>query len=307
MTKALIACLWILVGGSLSTQALHAQTASAIQDSLDFRVWNEFVAILRKGPLPGERIAPYLEDLRQPLRGFLDTMRATADWGEWERAPDRYRVGQQLHFVTRLTFQGQAATYCFSFVTSASGWKFQHLEAITLRLDQLGPFPVRRFPDLPEAEKAWMREELDVTRDVHWLRALAKEKGWDTALGWFADGAGYALAARAWVPYVTPERAFILYLCWEQARLHGAEVTLVTLEQTAAVVRLRPIYFLLYSRSAHLRNQISLADFRRLFEYRWQDRAKNAGWSLSIAYEGDDCILRFSRLRRHEDSRGGDR
>ena len=230
-------------------------------------------------------------------------MRAAADWTEWKRTPEQYGVGEQLHFLARLTFHGHAATYCFSFVTTTNTWRFQHLEAITLRLDKLDAPPTSRFPDLPEVEKMWMREEFDVTRDVQWLKALTREKGWDAALPWFADGAGYALASRAWVPFVSPDRAFILYLCWEQARLHGTEVTLVTLKAAEAVVRLRPIYFQLYSRSAHLGQQMSLPDFRRLFEYRWQDRAKNAGWSLSITYEGEDCVLRFSKSDKLEDHR----
>lgn len=298
MTRMTIACLCMVAGGLACAPILSAQATPASREARDLRVWREFVVALRAGPLPEDRMAPYLEELREPLRGFLDDMRAAADWTEWERAPEQHRVGEQLHFLPRLTLDGQTATYCFSFATGGDGWKFQHLEAITLRLDELDPLPTSRFPDLPEADKSWMREELDVSRDVRWLTALVREKGWDAALTWFADGAGYALASRAWVPFVSPERAFILYLCWEQARLHGTEVTLMSLEASEAVVRLRPIYFLLYSRSAHLARQISLPDLRRLFEYRWQDRAKHAGWSLTITYEGDDSILRFVRLDR---------
>jgi hypothetical protein len=245
--------------------------------------------------LPDERIAPLFEEFRVPLRGFLDTLRVGGNRAEWQRTPEQFRVGERLHFLTPLTVRGQTATYSFSFVTGNSGWKFQHLEAIHIRLDALGPPPVSRFPDLPDADKTWIREEFDVAQDVQWLKALVREKGWDTALTWFADGAGYALASRVWVPFVEPERAFILYLCWEQAQLHGADVTLVALDSAHALVRLRPLGFLQYSRSAHLRNQISLDDFRRLFEYRWQDRALNASWSLSISYDGDGAALRFSR------------
>lgn len=66
-------------------------------------------------------------------------------------------------------------------------------------------------------------EELQVSRDVWLLNALAAEKGRDSALDWFKDGAGYALAARVWVPFVSPSRAFVLYLCWEQANLNEGE------------------------------------------------------------------------------------
>lgn len=293
MAKPLIACLMVLAAACVPARTAQAQVALTPRDSADLRVWREFVAVLQAGPLPDERLSPYLENLRNPLRGFLATMRASANWSEWHRTPQQFRVGKQLHFLAPLTFDGQTATYCFSFLTDSGGWKFQHLEAITIRLDQLGPLPVTRFPDLPERDKFWMREELDIGKDAQWLRTLTAEKGQATALTWFADGAGYALAARAWVPFVSPDRAFILYLCWEQARLHGTEVTLQTLDPGEAVVRLRTIYFLLYAQSAHLKQQIPLADYRRLFEYRWQDRARNAGWSLAISYDGDDAILRF--------------
>ena len=266
----------------------------------DVRVWREFTARLWGDSLPEQRIAPHFEELRAPLRGFLDSLRVGGNRSEWQRPPEQFRVNERLVFLTRLTVRGQAATYSFSFVTSDSGWQFQHLEAIHIRLDTLGPLPVSRFPDLPEGDKIWIREEFDIARDVHWLNTLVKEKGWDTALAWFADGAGYALASRVWIPFVVPERAFILYLCWEQARIRGGDVTLVSLDSVQAVVRLRPLGFLMYSRSAHLRNQISLDDFRRLFEYRWRDRAVHAGWSLSISYEGDEAVLRFRRRGLHD-------
>src|SRR5512139_351295 len=240
--------------------------------SRDLRVWREFTARLWGDSLPEQRIAPHFEELRVPLRGFLDSLRVGGNRAEWLRPPEQFRVSERLVFLVRLTVRGQTATYSFAFVTSDSGWQFQHLEAIHIRLDTLGPMPVSRFPDLPDADKIWIREEFDVARDVQWLKALVRERGWDTALAWFADGAGYALASRVWIPFVRPERAFILYLCWEQARIHGANVTLVALDSVHSVVRLQPLGFLMYSRSAHLRNQISLEDFRRLFEFRWRDR-----------------------------------
>lgn len=273
------------------TSASGAQGAA----ERDLRVWSEFVGLLRAGDFPREKIAPYSEDLRAPLLGFLSTMAHQADWDEWSREPEVVRVGDQLHFLLPLTFGGQAATYCFSFVTRDGTWLFQHLETITLRLDRLGPLPASTFPDLPEKDKAWMREELQVSRDVWLLNTLAAEKGREAALEWFRDGAGYALAARAWVPFASPARAFVLYLCWEQANLEGNDVVLERLDDTQAVVRLRPTYFKLYEAAAHLKQQITPEDYRALFEFRWQDRARNGGWGLRISYEGDECVFRFSR------------
>jgi hypothetical protein len=172
------------------------------------------------------------------------------------------------------------------------------LESIVLRLDQLGPLPATRFPDLPEPDKTWIREEIQVSRDVWLFNALAAEKGRDSALAGFRDGAGYALAARAWVPFVDPARAFILYLCWEQTNLRGSEVSSERLDDDQAVVRLRPLYLVLYERAAHLKQQIQPQDYRQLFAFRWQDRAANAGWNLLVSYEGDQAVLQFSKRQQ---------
>jgi hypothetical protein len=268
---------------------------STVRD--DDRVWTEFVALLQAGEFPGQVVAPYREELRQPLLGFLETMRAKADWKEWCAEPEVIRAGDQVHFLLPLTFDGATGSYCFSFAIRDGAWFFQHLEAITLRLDRLGPLPATEFPDLPEPDKVWIREELQVSRDVWLLNSLAAEKGHEAALEWFRDGDGYALAARSWVPYATPREAFILYVCWEQANLRGSGVVLERLDAERAIVRLRPLCFALYERSAHLKQQIGPEDFRALFEFRWQDRARGAGWDLRISYEGSDCALEFTRPR----------
>ncbi len=55
-----------------------------------------------------------------------------------------------------------------------------------------------------------------------------------------------------------------------------------------------PICFELYNRAAHLKGLISLADYRRIFETIWRDRAEAAGWRLAIEYQGDaGCRLRL--------------
>jgi len=97
------------------------------------------------------------------------------------------------------------------------------------------------------------------------------------------------------VPFVAPERAFVLYLCWEQANLRGNDVTLERLDDTEAVVRMRPMYFLLYDRTAHLKQQIPFEDYRRLFEHRWEDRATSAGWQIEFSYEGEECVFHLRR------------
>lgn len=258
-------------------------------------IWPEFVDMLRSESFPVERVRPYREELREPVLGFLSTMREQANWDEWAVDPDVFTVDDRVHFVVPLTFGGDMATYCFSFLIEDGEWFFQHLEAIALRLDQLGPLPVSEFPDLPEPTKAWMRAEIEVSREIWLYNMLTQERGRDAALDWFRDGAGYALAARSWVPFVSPEQAFVLYVCWEQSNLRGNEVTLERLSDSEAVVRLLPMYFLLYERTAHLRQQIPFDEYRDLYKFRWNDRASSAGWDIQFVYEGPEITMRLTR------------
>ncbi|MEW5995751.1 MAG: hypothetical protein AB1744_15335, partial [Candidatus Zixiibacteriota bacterium] len=144
-----------------------------------------------------------------------------------------------------------------------------------------------------ENQKAWMREEIRVSSQVRLFNYLAETSGRDFAFDWFNDGPGYFLSARTWVPFLEPEQAFILYLCWEQANLRGNKVVLERLEDGAARVRLQSMYFQLYEHTGHLRTQIRFEDYRTLFETIWQDRAQAANWDLEITYEDEECIFSF--------------
>ncbi len=265
------------------------------QSKNDLKIWKEFVEILKKGDFPQEKIRPYYETLKEPLLGFLKQMREKASWDEWEATPEIYRVENRVHFLIPLSFDGQKATYCFSFLVDGNNWYFQHLEAIIIRLDQISSLPTSKFPDLPEDQKMWFREENRVSRQVELFNFLAKEKGKEFAFHWFKDGAGYALAAKALVPFFPAPKAFILYLCWEQSNLRGNHVTLETLNDSLAVVRMEAIYFHLYSATAHLQPKISFRDYRKIFETIWLDRAKNGGWELQLKYEGKAVIFTFKK------------
>jgi hypothetical protein len=266
------------------------------QSGQDLGVWTEFAALLEAASFPGERIKPYQEGLREANLRVLEIMRQQARWDEWRRPPEVFRVGQRIHYVLPLTFDSGTDTYSFSFLMEGGRWYFQHVEGIQLRLDNLGPLPVSDFPDLPEETKAWMRAEVDATRDVWLYKTIAAERGADAALTWLLDGAGYALAGRAWIPFVSQEQAFVLYACWEQSRLRGNKVTLELLQEDEAVVRMRSMWFQLYEISGHLRQQIEPGEFRRIFEARWRDRARHGGWSVDFRYDGNDVVLYLERL-----------
>lgn len=267
--------------------ATHAQEENEI--------WRQFVALLKSGQFSADQIRPYDPISKSTMFGFLSLMRQGATWSEWQTSPESHRVGNQVHYLIPLTIDGARNTYCFTFLTEAGKWYFQHLESITVRLDKTGPPPVSTFPDIPEAQKAWLRDEILVSEQVRLFNMLAKEKGREFAFDWFKDGAGYFMAARTWVPFVPVSRAFILYLCWEQANLRGNSVTLEKLDDREATITLEPIYLRLYSATEHMRRQISAEDYRAVFEDIWQDRAEKAGWKLQITYKGNTCVFHLTR------------
>jgi hypothetical protein len=284
--------LFITAVAGLSEQGGKNQDAAGI--------WDEFVTALKKGEMTSDRLKPYYEPLREPLMGYLKEMRDKAFWEEWQAPEETHRVGNRVHFLIPLTFDDNRATYCFTFITDEERWYFQHLEAITLRLDKVGGLPTSTFPDVDEDTKAHIREEVRWSREILLFNLLAQEKGKDFAFDFFKEGNGYFLAARTWVPFMEPRKAFILYLCWEQANLRGNDVVLEKLEDEEALVRMKTHYFRLYQVTAHLRQWISFEDYRRLFETIWQDCARAAGWNLRIEYlDGEypagECRLYFSR------------
>jgi hypothetical protein len=280
--------------------ALGTLSALSADRQSDLSIWKEFVTALKKGEITPDRLRPYYEEFRSPLMGYLKEIREKAAWPELEAEPEVHRVGDRVHFLIPLTFEGPSVTYVFSFLGEPNAWYFQHLEAINIRMDKVGALPTSTFPDVPEETKAHIREETHWSREVRIFTLLAKDKGKDFAFDFFKDGNGYFLAARVWVPFVEPSRAFILYLCWEQAHLIGNEVILERLEEREAMVRMRTSFFRLYKVAAHLSQQISFEDYRRIFETIWLDRARAAGWELRVEYNDKDypaaeCVLNFTR------------
>jgi len=267
----------------------------------DLRIWKEFIGILKAGKMSVERIRPLPElgDSFKPiLLGFLDTVRTQASESDWDVQPEVIRVDDRIQFIVPWSARDQKTSYCFFFVTDGAHWYFQHLENIFIRLDKIAALPTSTFPDVSEEMKAWAREE------IYWSFVIlnvylpvAKDRGKASALDMLKDGGGYFVGARAWVPFVSPRKAFVLYLCWEQAHLRGNGVTLVELNDNEAVIQLKTHFFTLYFTAAHLKPVISLADYTSIFETIWKDRALNAGWDLSIEY-GQDHQVTFRLTRK---------
>ena len=261
----------------------------------DLAIWNDFSRTFREGGITADRIRPYFEELRGPLVGFISAIREQAKAEDWQAPPEIHRVGNQIHFLIPLTTKEGKKTFCFTVVVEGEAWFFQHVESIFIRLDQTGPPPVSRFPDVTAELKNWMREENAMTERVRLFAWLAKEKGKPFAFQWFQDGGGYFMAARTWVPFVPATRAFILYLCWEQSNSKGQPVTLVSLDDRQAVVEVEAREWKLYDQTSQLRQMISRDDYRALYEIVWQNRAAAAGWDLRIEYPGTRVRFLFQR------------
>jgi hypothetical protein len=288
-------------GGGAPAAAAQRPAANAATDrGDDLVVWREFTAAMKAGGFAPVRVRPYYENLKEPILGWLKEMREKATWPEWDKTPEVHRVGEHVHFLIPLTFDGQTATYCLTFLVEGGAWYFRHIEAINIRLDKTGPLPVSVFPDVDEPTKAHIREEGTWSREVRVFNELAALKGKAYAFDFFKEGEGYFLAAKTWVPFVEPHKALVLYACWEQANLRGNTATLEKLDDREAVVRLSTLFFRLYHESAHLAQQIPFDDYTEIFETIWQDRARAAGWTLEIeykseAYPASSCVLRFKR------------
>lgn len=275
--------------------AATSQLSTPTPAARDLVVWREFVARLRADSLTVADVDPYpelahLEGFRETLLGFLRKMAASARWEEWARIQEAHRVGENLHVIAHLSEGEGDSDYVFTFRDADSRWYFRHLEAITVRLDRIGALPTSEFPDVKPTMRLWMAEEKRVTEQVRLFGFLEKEKGRDFALNWFKDGRGYFVGVKTWVPYLEPGRAFVLYLCFEQSRLRGDEVTLRRLDTAGAEVHLRSNYLRMHDRTAHIKNMISLADFRALFEAEWRDRADKAGWLIQFEYGPDGAV-----------------
>ncbi len=284
----------ICLGAPLGFAIAQAQDNPAI--------WREFVAAVKGGAMTADMVRPYeglpKEVLLKQLADFKGWHDQLKSWNEWDN-PEVFPVGDQVHYVVTFTWGGQTKSdFCFTLIKEGGRWYYRHVENIFIRLDRVNKFPASEFPDLPAETKAWQREENYWSQMVYFQRVLSKEKGKDYLANLLRDGAGYYLAAKTWVPFVPPERAFILYSCWEQSRLRGNPLTLETLSDKEAVVRLKPQFFALYKRAGHLKGQIAFEDYRRIFETIWQDRAAAAGWTLEITYEDPEClecVLKFTR------------
>jgi len=275
-----------------------AGTSQLARAQNEIMIWKDFVNTLMNNKMTLERIRPRAAS-KETLMGWLDSMKEKASLKELAAEPEFYHVENLVHFILPLTYEGDKVNYCFTFLMEGNTWYFHGLEAIFVRLDKIASLPTSQFPDVPENQKAVHREEIRTADLVQQFNYFVKEKGRDFALDFLKDGYGYFLAAKVRVPFLPASRAFILYLCWDQAHITGNNVTLEKLTDNEAVVRMETIYFMLYKATSHLKDQISFENYRQIFESIWQDRTAKAGWKLKIEYQGEYpgaiCIFHFTK------------
>jgi hypothetical protein len=290
---------WRLVIGAALSVLAAAATASAQDYS---RIWEEFVAKLKAGTLSaGDIRSEYTTPEQQLvwLKQLKDATDSQKTWEDWQTKPKIFPVEKHVQVLARFRVGTEYQTRCFTFLVEGGRWFYSHMEMIFLRLDEIGEPPISKFPDIPEETKTWMREENYWSTIIgHFYVPLSKEKGPDYALSLIKDGDGYFVTAKTWVPFLPPRRAFILWLCWEQSLLHGNLVSLERINDDEAVVKMQTHYFFLYKNTSHMKTWISFADYRRIFETIWTDRAEAAGWKVAFEYEDKEClqsILRFSK------------
>ena len=248
----------------------------------DLKLWNDFIEQIKAGKFTEDMIRPHFESLRKSNMAFINKMKNEALRQELESQPEIIRANNRINYLLALTFNNSQNTYCFTFIEENGKAYLQHIETIFVRLDKIPSLPASEFPDVSDSQKAWAREEIYWSEQVRLFNYLSKEKGKEFAFDWFKDGAGYFLGAKTWVPFVDPKKAFILYLCWEQANLRGSKVVLEKLDEGEAIVKIRPLLINIYLQSSHLRQQISWEDYISLFFTIWQERAEKAGWKLDF-------------------------
>jgi len=263
-------------------------------------IWSEFITQLKNREITLDKIRPMDElgdNFKPVLLGFLDSLRVQASEEDWEVLPEIIDQDDKLLFIFPWSTRFDKTDYCLTFSLEGSDWYIQHLEAIFLRLDRYGDLPVSEFPDIDDRTKTWIRQETYWSYIIiNFYLPLSKKYGKQYALSLLKDGGGYYVAAKTWVPFMPEHKAFILYLCWEQSNLRGNDITLLSLNDSEAVLEMGSYFFALYGVTSHMRNLVSFEEYKEIFETIWHDRAKYAGWELKIDY-GDNYTVRFNFTR----------
>ena len=79
---------------------------------------------------------------------------------------------------------------------------------------------------------------------------------------------------------------------WEEFRDKLRKMEVQELSEAHSVLLFKEHkYLILYDVAGHLRSRIPLEEYKQLFEDKWRDRAKSAGWQAQFMYDGHDTKI----------------
>lgn len=247
--------------------------------------WAWFRRKLLAGDWSPEDLEPLREELRGPLLQVLGLLRGLGQESDESVSLQRTLLGpDSLSFLFCIAPARQP--FVATVVRGGTGQhRLRQLEGIMLDVPArpVMPYDARELPRLAAETEHWMRGELEMTERVRLFRYLTQEESREFALRWFADGAGYLLAARSWLPYLASGPAFLWYAAWSETHLRGNPVVVHRGGPDGGLLEMTdPLHWRLYRATGHLRQQISEADYEAVFEAVWEDRALHAGYGLSV-------------------------
>jgi len=251
-------------------------------------IWNEFLGKLQADSFTENDFA---DDMKPFLSSFLTGTAAQFRRDKFINSPADIIDGEHKKIVILACPDGE---YRFDFIINAGKWQLCFIECVTLPLANITDFPYNSFIPLAEKE-AWIYAERNISKTVHFFCKLKDIFGFDEALMWFNDGAGEFLCAKSWVPFYKESKAFILFCGWIETRINGENVSVdVFTDDKCALRFINHLWFRVYHAVSHIKIQLTLEEYKKLFEHIWTDRAMHAGWNVDFEYDGNDTILLFS-------------
>ena len=250
-------------------------------------IWNEFLEKLKHDSFSED---DFTDDNRVFLFPFLSGYTAQFRREKYIKSPAELFDGENKKIVI---FSCPDDKYRFDFIIDKGKWRLCFIECITLPIANINNFPYSSFTALPEKE-AWIYAEKSISKTIHFFCKLRELIGFENALLWFNDGAGEYLCAKSWVPFYKESKAFIIYCAWIENRINGEDVSVEMFEDTKCIIRfVNHLWFSVYHVSTHIKTQLTLDEYKILFEHIWTDRAINSGWSIDFKYDGSDSVLIF--------------
>jgi len=252
------------------------------------QIWNEFKIKLHDDNFISD---DFNDEVCQSLMSLLSGEDRKPFRERILNANVRFCIGEQKYIVF---FNHDDDLYRLDFVGNAGDWKLLFIECITIPIEKIESLPFDNFLPLKEIDENWIREERRISTMIHWYNFTKNVFGIEKALEHFRIGAGEFLAARAWVPYFSDKKAFIVYISWYESRVNGEKVSIEKFSDDECIIKYNePIWFRMYNVATHLKFQIPFEEYKNLYEFIWQDRAKCSGWKIEINYENNSTILKF--------------